>query len=54
MIDGLAEQPFLAETLPPITATEGRSEEVKRFSRERFTKDRDDVEYHMKESLGWN
>ncbi len=53
MIDGLAERPFMAEALPPITTTHGRGEQVKRFSRERFTKDRDDVEYHMRKSLGW-
>ncbi len=51
MIDGLTEPPFMAETLPPIAPAHGRSQEIKNFSRQRFTKSQDDVEHYIWQSL---
>jgi CxxC-x17-CxxC domain-containing protein len=45
MIDGVASKPFSANTLPPIAQPQsGVAEKVIKVSRERYTKDREEVE----------
>lgn len=44
MIDGIASEPFSANTLPPISAPFGNTDKVISVSRERYSKRREDVE----------
>lgn len=52
MIDGIGSQPFSAKTLPPIAKpTESFVKEILEFSREKFSKPREEVENRVKELL---
>jgi hypothetical protein len=44
MIDGVASQPFSANTMPPIGSPTGSEEKVIRVSRERYARNRSDIE----------
>lgn len=44
MIDGVASQPFSAQTMPPIGSPTGSTEKVIRVSRERYGRNRDVIE----------
>lgn len=44
MIDGVASQPFTAQTMPPIGSPTGSAEKVIRVSRERYGRSRDVIE----------
>lgn len=44
MIDGVASQPFSANTLPPIGSPTGNAEKVIRVSRERYAKQKEEIE----------
>lgn len=44
MIDGVASQPFTAQTMPPIGSPTGSSDKVIRVSRERYGRNRDVIE----------
>lgn len=44
MIDGLTSRPFSAETLPPVVSEKSYEEEIIKLSREKYGKDRKEIE----------